>query len=117
MSMLEVKDLQVYYGVIQALKGISFHVEQGEVIALIGANGAGKTTAFNCITGVYEPTNGRISFLGEPIVENHPHFRFMPFELVEGRNGYIHSGRGLAAGEEWAEKRQNNECRFFHLLG
>ena len=44
MSMLEVKDLQVYYGVIQALKGISFHVEQGEVIALIGANGAGKTT-------------------------------------------------------------------------
>ena len=51
------------------------------------------------------------------IVENHPHFRFMPFELVGGRNGYIHSGRGLAAGEEWAEKRRNNECRFFHLLG
>ena len=44
MAMLEVKDLQVYYGVIQALKGISFHVNQGEVIALIGANGAGKTT-------------------------------------------------------------------------
>ena len=44
MSMLEVKDLQVYYGVIQALKGISFRVEKGEVIALIGANGAGKTT-------------------------------------------------------------------------
>ena len=45
MAMLEVKDLQVYYGVIQALKGISFHVNQGEVIALIGANGAGKTTS------------------------------------------------------------------------
>ena len=44
MSMLEVKDLQVYYGVIQALKGISFEVEQGDVVALIGANGAGKTT-------------------------------------------------------------------------
>ena len=52
MSMLEVKDLQVYYGVIQALKGISFHVEQGEVIALIGANGAGKTTTLQTLTGI-----------------------------------------------------------------
>ncbi len=51
MAMLEVKDLQVYYGVIQALKGISFEVNQGEVIALIGANGAGKTTTFQTLTG------------------------------------------------------------------
>ena len=51
MSMLEVKDLQVYYGVIQALKGISFEVEQGDVVALIGANGAGKTTTLHTITG------------------------------------------------------------------
>ena len=54
MSMLEVKDLQVYYGVIQALKGISFHVEQGEVIALIGANGAGKTTVMKMITNLWK---------------------------------------------------------------
>ena len=52
MAMLEVKDLQVYYGVIQALKGISFEVNQGEVIALIGANGAGKTTTLQTITGL-----------------------------------------------------------------
>lgn len=52
MSMLEVKDLEVYYGVIQAIKGISFHVEEGEVIALIGANGAGKTTTLQTITGM-----------------------------------------------------------------
>ena len=52
MAMLEVKDLQVYYGVIQALKGISFHVNQGEVIALIGANGAGKTTTLQTLTGI-----------------------------------------------------------------
>lgn len=52
MSMLEVKDLQVYYGVIQALKGISFEVEQGDVVALIGANGAGKTTTLHTITGL-----------------------------------------------------------------
>ena len=51
MAMLEVKGLQVYYGVIQALKDISFEVNQGEVIALIGANGAGKTTMLRCIMG------------------------------------------------------------------
>ena len=52
MAMLEVKDLQVYYGVIQALKGISFEVNQGEVIALIGAKGAGKTTTLQTLTGI-----------------------------------------------------------------
>lgn len=49
MSMLEVKDLKVYYGMIQAIKGVSFHVDEGEVIALIGANGAGKTTILHTI--------------------------------------------------------------------
>ena len=52
MAMLEVKDLEVYYGMIQALKGISFTVNEGEVIALIGANGAGKTTTLHTITGL-----------------------------------------------------------------
>lgn len=50
--MLEVKDLNVYYGMIQAIKGISFEVNQGEVIALIGANGAGKTTTLHAVTGL-----------------------------------------------------------------
>lgn len=49
MALLEVKDLQVYYGVIRALKGISFHVDQGEIVSLIGANGAGKTTTMQSI--------------------------------------------------------------------
>ena len=62
MAMLEVKDLQVYYGVIQALKGISFHVNQGEVIALIGANGAGKTTTLQTLTGILSPKSGSIVF-------------------------------------------------------
>ena len=64
MSMLEVKDLQVYYGVIQALKGISFEVNEGEVIALIGANGAGKTTLLRIICGLQEATSGDYSLYG-----------------------------------------------------
>ena len=51
MAMLTIKDLEVYYGVINAVKGISFEVNQGEIIALIGANGAGKTTILHTITG------------------------------------------------------------------
>ena len=72
MSMLEVKDLEVYYGVIQAIKGISFHVEEGEVIALIGANGAGKSTFMMCLSGVLRPTSGTIEFNGQFIQNMHP---------------------------------------------
>lgn len=67
MSMLEVKDLQVYYGVIQTLKGISFEVEQGDVVALIGANGAGKTTTLHTITGLLPSKAGNITFEGTDI--------------------------------------------------
>ena len=67
MSMLEVKDLQVYYGVIQALKGISFEVEQGDVVALIGANGAGKTTTLHTITGLLPSKAGNITCEGTDI--------------------------------------------------
>ena len=73
MSMLEVKDLQVYYGVIQALKGISFHVEQGEVIALIGANGAGKTTTLQTLTGIIPAKSGSILFGGKDLTRTPAH--------------------------------------------
>ena len=69
MSMLEVKDLEVYYGVIQAIKGISFHVEEGEVIALIGANGAGKTTTLQTITGMLNAQAGSIQFEGPELTK------------------------------------------------
>ncbi|NLO10452.1 MAG: ABC transporter ATP-binding protein [Clostridiales bacterium] len=62
--MLEVKDLQVYYGVIQAIKGVSFKVNEGEIIALIGANGAGKTTILHTITGLISPKQGEIIYSG-----------------------------------------------------
>ena len=69
MAMLEVKDLEVYYGMIQAIKGISFEVNQGEVIALIGANGAGKTTTLHTITGLLSPKKGSVMFEGTDITK------------------------------------------------
>lgn len=73
MAMLEIKDLSVYYGVIQAIKGISFEVEKGEVIALIGANGAGKTTTLQTITGMLTPKAGSILFEGEDLTKTPGH--------------------------------------------
>lgn len=67
MAMLEIKDLEVYYGVIQAIKGVSFEVNKGEVIALIGANGAGKTTILHTISGLITPKSGSIVFEGTDI--------------------------------------------------
>ncbi len=69
MAMLKVTDLQVYYGVIQAIKGISFEVNEGEVIALIGANGAGKTTILHTITGLVEAKGGTVEFEGRNITK------------------------------------------------
>lgn len=69
MAMLEVKNLQVYYGMIQALKGISFSVNEGEVIALIGANGAGKTTTLQTVTGLIPAKSGSIIFEGKDITK------------------------------------------------
>ena len=69
MAMLEVKNIEVYYGVIQAIKGISFEVNQGEVIALIGANGAGKTTTLQTITGMLSPKSGEVLFEGVDITK------------------------------------------------
>lgn len=69
MAMLEIKDIEVYYGVIQAIKGISFKVNEGEVIALIGANGAGKTTILHTITGLLSPKKGSVVFEGKDITK------------------------------------------------
>lgn len=69
MAMLEIKDLEVYYGMIQAIKGISFEVNEGEVIALIGANGAGKTTILHTITGLLSPKKGSVVFEGRDITK------------------------------------------------
>ena len=91
MAMLEVKDLQVYYGVIQALKGISFEVNQGEVIALIGANGAGKTTTLQTLTGIIPSKAGKISVEGKDITKTPAH------KIVEMGMAHVPEGRRVFA--------------------
>ncbi|MFR9308015.1 MAG: ATP-binding cassette domain-containing protein, partial [Lachnospiraceae bacterium] len=66
-ALLEVKDLNVFYGMIHALKGISFTVQQGEIVTLIGANGAGKTTTLHTITGLLQARGGEVLYNGKNI--------------------------------------------------
>ena len=69
MAMLEIKDIEVYYVMIQAIKGVSFEVNEGEVVSLIGANGAGKTTILHTITGLISPKKGSVIFEGKDITK------------------------------------------------
>ena len=73
MAMLEVKDLSVYYGVIQAIRGISFEVNQGEIVTLIGANGAGKTTTMQSIVGLIPIREGHVTYEGKDITKTPCH--------------------------------------------
>ena len=68
MSLLEVRDLNVHYGSIHAVKGISFDVNEGEIMTLIGANGAGKSTTLNTVVGLLHPTSGSVTFEGEDVI-------------------------------------------------
>jgi len=71
--MLTVKDIHVYYGPIHAIKGVSFEVNDGEIVALIGANGAGKSTILKTVSGLLHPKTGSIEFNGEDITKVEPH--------------------------------------------
>ena len=73
MALLEVKNLEVYYGVICALKGISFEVNEGEIVSLIGANGAGKTTMMQSVVGIIPKRNGTVMFDGQDITKTPCH--------------------------------------------
>lgn len=84
--MLKVENLQVYYGAIHALQGVSFHLDQGEIVALIGANGAGKSTVLNTISGILRPREGSVTF------EDHKIHEVPPQDIV--RKGVIQVPEG-----------------------
>ncbi len=90
-SILEVKDLCVYYGVIKALKGISFHVDKGEIVTLIGANGAGKTTTLQTITGLIPAKSGHVYYHDEEITKKPGHL------LVRRGIAHVPEGRRVFA--------------------
>ena len=89
MAMLEVSNLKVNYGMIQAIKGISFKVEQGEIIALIGANGAGKTTTLHTVSGLLKAKEGSILFNGKELTKTQPH------KIVEMGMAHVPEGRRI----------------------
>lgn len=91
MAMLTINDLKVNYGMIQAIKGLSFRVEEGEVIALIGANGAGKTTILHTITGLLPPKEGNVVFEGVDITKIPAH------KIVSMGMAHVPEGRRVFA--------------------
>jgi branched-chain amino acid transport system ATP-binding protein len=90
-NVLKVENVTMQFGGVVAVNNLSLDVNEGEIVALIGPNGAGKTTAFNVITGVYEPTNGRVSFMAEPMVENHPRGKMKRIYEGEGPTNFTRS--------------------------
>ena len=89
MALLEVKNLHVFYGVIQALKGISFEVNEGEIVTLIGANGAGKTTTMQTIIGLIQSREGSVVFNGNDITKTPSH------KIVEAGITQVPEGRRI----------------------
>jgi branched-chain amino acid transport system ATP-binding protein len=89
--MLEVKNLHVHYGAIHALKGVDFHLEKGEIVSLIGANGAGKSTILNTVSGLLRPTEGSISFFDDDLT------KVPPQKIVQKRIIQVPEGRKIFA--------------------
>ena len=87
--MLEVRDLQVHYGTVEAVKGVSFHLDAGEMISLIGANGAGKSTILRALTGLVQPSAGAITFDNVSLVGLSPH------QIIRMGIGHVPEGRRL----------------------
>ena len=92
MPLLELRNVSSFYGNVQALKGVSLQVEQGEVVTLLGANGAGKSTTLRSISGLIPPASGEILFMGEPI------HRLGPEAIVRLGISHVPEGRRIFPG-------------------
>ena len=122
--LLEIKDLRVSYGKIEAIKGISLNVKQGEIVTLVGANGAGKTTLLKTISGLLKPSAGVISFEGKDIQTIEPHNRVLAglCQAPEGRG--IFPGMtvlenlemGKFSRNEWKNELKEDLDRMYHLF-
>ena len=122
--LLEIKDLKVAYGKIQAVKGISLHINTGEIVTLVGANGAGKTTLLKTISGLLKPSSGVINFEGKDIQGINPHNRVLEglCQAPEGRG--IFPGMtvlenlemGKYARPEWRKELKEDLDRVYTLF-
>ena len=117
-TLLKVENATMQFGGVVAVDNLNLEVNEGEIVALIGPNGAGKTTAFNVITGVYAPSNGRITFDGECIVRNHPTGKMK--KLYKGKHPTMYTAQFApeemlddASLEVWkAEQKARDEFAF-----
>jgi branched-chain amino acid transport system ATP-binding protein len=127
MSLLEVSDLQVRYGAIQALRGVTLHVDEGEIVGLIGVNGAGKSTTMLSILGVVRPTRGAIAFRGESLVGQPPEaiVRKGIAPVMEGRRIFpsltvdenLRLGAATRPDRDRVQADLERWCTFFPILG
>ena len=110
MALLEVKDLEVYYGVIRALKGISFEVNKGEIVTLIGANGAGKTTTLQSIIGLIPSRGGTVIYNGKDITNALPQARSPRHVAGSRRKTYLPGAYRIRKSADGRLQPQAVEC-------
>jgi branched-chain amino acid transport system ATP-binding protein len=126
-SLLEVDQLVVRYGAIEALRGVSLTVEEGEIVGLIGANGAGKSTTMLTIMGVVRPVQGRITYRGRPLIGQPPEaiIRQGIAPVMEGRRIFpsltveenLRLGAATISDRAVVEEDLKRWCAFFPILG